>query len=157
MQTVLKLITPEERESLKSSSSQEPRASGKRDALFSSRSDELGKQFEAFMFRFGDPANVGKSLHDGNKDHLLNQARSDQVESLNNRINERQQQAYAQGLEFQDAHHGYIESRREQSLLQEESSMKENFSEIIKYKIFMNLVRRRQLKNYELTNSEYRN
>ena len=48
-----------------------------------------------------------------------------QVESLHSCINELQQQAYAQRLELQDAHHGYIESRREQSRLQEESSMKE--------------------------------
>ena len=41
-------------------------------------------------------------------------------------INELQQQAYyAQRLELQDAHHGYIESRREQVRLQEELSTKE--------------------------------
>ena len=56
----------------------------------------------------------------GNKDHLLNQARSElmkqecQVGSLNNCINELRQQAYAQKLELEDAHHGYVESRREQ-------------------------------------------
>ena len=38
------------RESLKSNSSQEPRTSGKPDAVFSSRSDELGNQFESFIF-----------------------------------------------------------------------------------------------------------
>ena len=48
-----------------------------------------------------------------------------EVGSLNSCINEHQQQAYAQGLELQDAHHGYIESRREQARLQEELSMKE--------------------------------
>ena len=47
-----------------------------------------------------------------------------QVESLDNCIIELQQQAYAQGLELQDAHHGYIESRREQVRLLEELSMK---------------------------------
>ena len=41
-------------------------------------------------------------------------------------MNELQQQAYAQRLEVQDAHHGYVESRREQVRLQEELSMKEN-------------------------------
>ena len=48
-----------------------------------------------------------------------------QVGSLNSCINELQQQDYAQGLELQDAHHGYIESRREQAQPQEELSMKE--------------------------------
>ena len=43
----------------------------------------------------------------------------------NNCITELQQQAYDQGLELQDAHHGYIESRREQARLREELSMEE--------------------------------
>ena len=43
-----------------------------------------------------------------------------QVESRNSCINELQQQAYAQRLESQDVHFGHIESRREQSRLQEE-------------------------------------
>ena len=38
-----------------------------------------------------------------------------QVGSLNNCIDELQQQANAERLELEDAHHGYIESRREQS------------------------------------------
>ena len=41
-----------------------------------------------------------------------------QVGSLNGWIKELQQQAHAQRLELQDAHHGYIESRREQARLQ---------------------------------------
>ena len=48
-----------------------------------------------------------------------------QVGSLNNCIGELQQQAYAQRLELEDAHHGQIETRREQVRLQEELSMKE--------------------------------
>ena len=70
------------------------------------------------MFRNSNPANVAKSLLDGNRDHLLTQARSKlmkqehKVESLNKCISELQQQAYAQRLELEDAHHGYVESRR---------------------------------------------
>ena len=66
---------------------------------------------------------------EGNKDHLLSRARSElmkqehQVGSLNSCINKLQQQAYAQRLELQDAHHGYIESRRVQARLQEELSV----------------------------------
>ena len=48
-----------------------------------------------------------------------------QVGFLNSCINEIQQQAYAQKLELEDAHHAYIEPRREQSQLQEELSMNE--------------------------------
>ena len=45
------------------------------------------------------------------------------VESPNKSINELQQQAYAQRLELEDAHHGYVESRREQMRLLEELVM----------------------------------
>ena len=70
------------------------------------------------------PANVAKSLLDGNRDHLLAQTRSElmkqkqKVESLNNCISELQQQPYAQQLELEDTHHGYVESPREQVRLQ---------------------------------------
>ena len=83
------------------------------------------------IFRNSNPANVAKSLLDGNRDHLLTQARSElmkqehKVESLNNCINVLQQHAYAQRLELEDAHQGYVESRREQVRLQEELGMKE--------------------------------
>ena len=83
------------------------------------------------MFKFADPSKLGRSLLEGNKDHLLSRARSElvkqkhQVGALNSCISELQQQAYAQGLELQDARHGYIESRREQVRLQEELSIKE--------------------------------
>ena len=116
-------------ESLKSNLSQEPLASGKPDALFSSRSDETGNQFESSVFKYA--SKLGRSLLEGNKDLLLSQARSElvrqehQVGSLNSCINELQQQGYAQGLELQDAHHRDIEYRREQVRLQEELSMKE--------------------------------
>ena len=119
------------RESLKSNSSQEPRASGKPDAVFSSRSDEPGNPFESSLFKYADPSKLGRSLLEGNKDHLLSQARSElmrqghQGGSLNSCINELQQQAYAQGLELQDDHHGSIESRREQARLQVEFFLKE--------------------------------
>ena len=47
------------------------------------------------------------------------------VESLHNCIDELQQQAYAQRLDLENAHHGYVESRREQGRLQEELVTKE--------------------------------
>ena len=114
-----------------SSSSLEPRTYGKPDAMFSSRSNEPGNQFENSILKFADPSNLGRSLLLGSKDDLLSQAKSElmkqelQVGSLNNCIGELQQQAYAQRLELQDAQHGHIESRRKQLRLQKESSMKE--------------------------------
>ena len=120
-----------ERESLKSNPSQEPRTSGKPDALFSSRSDEPGNRFDSSLFKFADPSNLGRSLVEGNRDHLLSQARPElmkqehQIGSLIDCIDELQQQAYAHRLELQDAQHGFFESRREQVRLQEELSVKE--------------------------------
>ena len=66
---------------------------------------------------------MGRSLVECNVDHVLGQARYEllkqehQVGSLNSCISELQQQAHAQRLELQDAHHGYIESRRERARL----------------------------------------
>ena len=97
------------REFLMSSSSQEPRVSGKPDAVFPSRSNEQGNLFENSTFTFANPSNLGQSLLEDNEDHLLNQTRSEllkqehQVGSVNNCISELMQQAYAQGLELQDA------------------------------------------------------
>ena len=102
------------RESLTSSSSQEPRANGKPDAMFSSGSKEPGNLIKSCVFKHADPSNLARSLLEGNKDHLLSQPRSEimeqehQVGSLNNCIDELQQQAYDQRLELEDAHHGYV-------------------------------------------------
>ena len=96
------------KESLMPSSPQEPRASGKLAAMFSSGNEEPGNQFKSSVFKNAGPG------------HLLSQARTapmrqeHQVGSLNNCIGELQQQAHAQGPELRDAHHGYNESRREQ-------------------------------------------
>ena len=83
-----------------------------------------------FLKKYADPSKLGRTLLEGSTDHLLSQARSKlmkqehQVGPLKSCINEVQQQAHAQGLELQDAHHGYLESRREQARPQEELSVK---------------------------------
>ena len=111
-------------------SSRIPIASGKLAAKFSLRSEEPGNQLKSSVFKNADPSNLGRSRLEGNKDHWLSHARSElmkqehQVESLNNCISELQQQTYAQRLELQVAQHGFIESRRDQVRLQEESSKK---------------------------------
>ena len=128
-----------ERENLMSSSSQGPICTGKPVALFSSQNRLRQETFSDsrfwgatnYFFRFSNPANVAKSLLDGNRDHLLAEARSElmtqeyKVESLDTCISELQQQTHAQRLELEDAHFGYAESRREQPRLQEELIMKE--------------------------------
>ena len=109
-----------------SNSSQETRALEKPAAMFSSGIEELGNQFKSSIFK-NAPSNLGRSLLEGNKDHLLNLARSDPMKqehqgvSLNSCISELQQLACAQRLELEDAQHG---SRRERARLQEEFSMK---------------------------------
>ena len=119
------------RKGLMSSSSQEPSALGKPAAMFPSESQEPRNQLTSSVFKHADPSHLGRSLLDGNKDHLFSQATSEltrqehQVGSLNSCISELQQHAYAQRSGLQDAQHGYIESRREQVRLQEELSMKE--------------------------------
>ena len=76
--------------------------------------------------KHADPSNLGGSLLEGNKDHLLSQARFElmkqehQVGCFNNGIRELQQQTCAQRMGSQDAQHRYVESRREQVLLQED-------------------------------------
>ena len=118
---------------LMSSSSQEPTARVKPAALCSWRSEEPGNQFKSSDFRNADPLNVGRSLLEGIKDHLLSQAKSEvmrqehQVRYHNNCISEL---SYSNMLLLkdwilQDAQDGCIESRREQDRLQEELSMKE--------------------------------
>ena len=130
-----------------SSSSQDPTSTGKLVAVFSSQKmlnqdtfsdrDEFSpKKSTGFgsselFIRFSNPASVAKSLLDGDRDHMLAEARSElmkqehQVESLNSCISELQQQTCAQRLKLEDAHHGFVESRREQSRPQEELTRKE--------------------------------
>ena len=117
----------------------------KLDVQFISRSDkyretcrivfEPKKVESRHIFRqrrfFLKTSNVARSLLDGNRDHLLAEAISQhmnqeyKVESLISCIGEHQQQTYAQWLELEDAHLGYVESGREQVRLQEELAMKE--------------------------------
>ena len=117
------------KESLRSHSSEGQKASGKPHALFSS---EQGKLIRSSVFTNAKPSNLRRSHLQGNKDHLINQARSDlttqelHVESLNKCIGELQRQTEEQRLALQDVQYGFVESGREQVRLQEELSMTEN-------------------------------
>ena len=81
---------------------------------FSLRQQQFSGSNEPFI-RFSNLAIVAKSLLDGNRDHLLAEARSElmkqecRVEFLNTCIHEFQQQTYAQRLDLDDAHHGYVD------------------------------------------------
>ena len=107
-------LTQAGKESLRSHSSERQKALGKRNALFSS---EQGNLIRSSLFRNANPSNLRGSLLEGNKDHLLNQARSDlakqelHVESLNKCTGELQRQTKEQKLALQGAQYGFVESK----------------------------------------------
>ena len=77
------------------------------------------------------------------------------MESLNSCINVLQQQVYAQRLELEDAHHGYVEwpsSTTRRIILWR----KKRF-ERLRYAIYTRWEKWKELKNYESTNSLYKN
>ena len=74
-----------------------------------------------------------------------------QVGSLDNCIEELQQQAYAQRLELEDAQHGNIESRQEQA----EWTTTEKVLRKTQIRNVHEMDQRRELKNYEWKNSPY--
>ena len=78
-----------------------------------------------------NPSYFSGTLLEGDKDQLLNQARSDlarkeiHVESLNKCIDDLQKRTEVKVWASQEAQHGFAESRREQARLQEELIRKE--------------------------------
>ena len=83
------------------------------------------------VFGNANLSNSSKTLLKGNKDHFLNQARSDlakrelHVESLSKCIDDPQKLTEAQNRAPQDVQNEFVESRREQTRLQEELLRKE--------------------------------
>ena len=79
-----------------------------------------------------NPSNFSGTLLDGNKDHLLNQAKSDlarkesHVESLNKCIDVSEKRTEAKNRALQEVQNEFVESRREQARLQVELIRKEN-------------------------------
>ena len=114
-----------EREILMSSSSQDPKpgGTGKPVAEFSSQSELNQDTFsdrDQFSLKHQQVLGVMNLSSDSTtRQKLRNLFLEYKVESLDNCTDELQQQTCAQRLELQDAHHGYVESRREQVQLQE--------------------------------------
>ena len=77
--------------------------------------------------------------------------------SLNKSINELHQQAYAQRLELEDAHHGSFESREEQARLQEELSVKEKVLRETQIRNIHEMGEMMRAQEYESTNSLHKN
>ena len=82
-----------------------------------------------------------------------------QVVSLKSCINELQQQSYAQRLELQDAHQIKDISNLEENKLghKKKLSMKEKVLRDTQKRKFHEMGKLRELKNYELTSSQYKN
>ena len=83
------------------------------------------------VFGNSNLSNLSGTLLEGNKDHLLSQGRSDpakrklHIESLNECIGDLQKRTEAQNRALQDVKNEFVESRREQTRLQEELLRKE--------------------------------
>ena len=123
-----------------SHSSEDQRASGRPAALFSSRCSEQRNQMWSSVFGNANLSNLSGTLLEGNKDHLLNQARSDLAkrelhESLNKCIGDLQKRTEAQNRALQDVQNEFVESRREQTRLQEELLRKEKAFEIRRFEV----------------------
>ena len=112
-------------------SSEDHGVSGTPGALFSPKRNEQRNQMWSSVFGNANLSNLSGTLLEGNKDHLLSQARSDlarkelHVESLDRCIGDLQKRTEAQSRELQDVQSEFVESRREQTQLQEELLRKE--------------------------------
>ena len=109
-----------------SHSSEDHRASGKPTALFSSNRTEQRKHMWSSVFGNANLSNLSGTLLEGNQDHLLSQARSVlakrelHVEYLNKCIDDLQKRTEVQDRALQEVQNEFVESRREQTRLQEE-------------------------------------
>ena len=112
------------RENLMSGSSQVPKSTGRPVAWFSSKTGRIKKLFPKGMIfslrhqqvlgnneplcRFSNPETSVKSIHEGHRDHVLAEAKSEflkqecKVDSLNTCIRELQRQAHSNRLELGD-------------------------------------------------------
>ena len=90
-----------------SHSSEDQRASGRPTALCSPKCNEQRKQMWSSVSRNANPSDLSGTLLEGDKDHLLSQARSDlarrelHVESLNRCIGDLQKRTEAQNRALQ--------------------------------------------------------
>ena len=97
---------------------------------------EQSHHHETWSSVFGNAnvSNLSETLFEGNKDHFLNRARTDlsrreiYVESLNKCADDLQKRTEAQDRALQDVQNEFVESRREQTALQEELLRKEESS-----------------------------
>ena len=104
---------------------------GDRLHCFHQKRDEQRNQKWSSVFGNANVSKLSETLVEGNKDHLLNRARTDlarrdiHVESLNKCIDDLQKRTEVQDRALQEVQHEFVESRRQQARLQEELLRKE--------------------------------
>ena len=104
---------------------------GNRLHCFHQKGNEQRNQMWSSVLGNVNLSNLNGTLLEGNKDHLLSHARSDlakrdiHVESFNKCIGDLQKRTEAQNRALQDVQNEFVESRREQTRLQEELLQKE--------------------------------
>ena len=92
------------------------------------RRNEQRNQMWSSVFGNANPSNSSGTLLEGNKDHLLNQAKSDltnrelQVESLDKWTDDLQKRTEVQYRALQDVQNEFVESRREQTRFQQKEN-----------------------------------
>ena len=88
---------------------------------FHQKCDEQKNQTWSTVFGNANVSNLSGTLLEGNKDPLLNRARTDlarreiHVESLNKCIDDLQKRTEVQDTALQEVQHEFVESRREQA------------------------------------------
>ena len=148
------------RKGLMSSSSQEPSAPWKPAALLAIGNEEPGDQFKSSVFRNAGPSNVGWSLLEGNKDHLLSQPKSElmreehQVESFNSCVSELQQHAYAQRLEYKTHNTDTLNLDGNKFVYKKNYLWRERFFGILRSEVCTKWEKWREPKNKEETRSQ---
>ena len=113
---------------------------------------EPGNQVKSSIFKNADPSNVGRSLLEGNKDHLLSQARSElmrqepQGGSLNNCISE------LKDWNYRTLNTDMLSLDENKFVRKKNNLWRKRFSEILKSEACT-----KWEKNYKLTKSQFKN
>ena len=124
-----------------SHSSEDQRASGRPVALFSPKRNEQSNQKWSSVSGNAKSSNFRGTLLEGNKDHLLNAAKTDlarkesHVELLNKCIDDLQKRTEVQDRTLQDVQNEFVESRREQARLQEELYERRKLFELRRFEV----------------------
>ena len=145
-----------------SSSSQEPSSPGELAALFSSGNEEPGDQFKSSVFRNADQSNVGRSLLEGNIICSVKQSLNLWDTNINLGLSLIVSVSYSKMLMLRDwnykTHNTDTLNLDENKFAYKKNYLwRKRFSEILRSDVCTKWKKWRELKNYELTKSQYTN